>query len=140
MDTHEGPYGRFKVIDHLAFGRLIWRWSNDPATAPKSIEQLRAVLEPGIALVPTRYTTMRTVQAGREEFVLRLPPKHMINNTVEELCGPNANREATYAVPPFYNLKLRSPDGSAPVVSNTNLDNGDFFFSRVADYTISVCR
>ncbi len=140
MDIHEGPHGRFKVIDHLAFGKLIHKWANDASTAPKSIGELKEALEPGIALVPTRYKEMRTVQPKEEEFILRLPPKHMINNTVEELSGPASDPKSTYAVPDFYFLKMRSGDGAPAAVSNDYINNGDFFFSRVADYTISVCR
>ena len=83
---------------------------------------------------------IRVVQAEYDEFLLRLPPKHMINNSIEELCGPNRDENATYDVPMFYTLKLRSADGSPPAVTNDRLNNGDFFLSRVADYTISVCR
>ena len=140
MDIHEGPHGRFKVIDHLAFGKLIHKWANDASTAPRSIEELKEALEPGIALVPTRYTQMRTVQPEEKEFILRLPPRHMINNTIEELNGPASDPKSTYAVPEFYFLKMRSADGSPAAVSNDYINNGDFFYSRVADYTISVCR
>jgi len=140
MDIHEGPHGRFKVIDHLAFGRLVAHWAEDISRAPTTIADLKAALEPNIALVPTRYTMMQTVQAGPEEFILRLPPKAMIANTIEELSQPPAAPGATYAVPPFYFLKLRCPDGSAPQVSNELINDLDFFYSRVADYTISVCR
>jgi hypothetical protein len=137
MDVHEGPHGRFKVIDHLAFGRIIAHWAEDKSRAPTTIADLKAALEPNIALVPPRYTTMQVVQAGPEEYVLRLPPKAMIANTIQELSGPTG---APYAVPPFYFLKLRCPDGSAPGVSNDLINDLDFFYSRVADYTISVCR
>lgn len=140
MDIHEGPHGRFKVIDHLAFGKLIHKWANDASTAPKTIDELKEALEPGIALVPTRYKEMRTVQPREEEFVLRLPPRHMINNTIEELSGPASDPKSTYAVPDFYFLKMRSADGAPASVSNDYINNGDFFYSRVADYTISVCR
>ena len=66
--------------------------------------------------------------------------KHMINNTIEELSGPASDPRSTYAVPDFYFLKMRSSDGAPAGVSNDYINNCDFFYSRVADYTISVCR
>ncbi len=138
-EVHEGLHGRFNVIDPIALGKLIARWSLDPATAPTTIAELKAALEPGIALVPSRCTTLRVVQDEVDEFVLRLPPKHMIEDSVAEFSAADRVEEP-YQVPSFYALKLRAADGSEPVVSNEYLNDNDFFLARISDYVVSYCR
>ena len=151
LDIHEGPHGRFKILDHLKFGKKIKEWASDPTKAPTSIDELKKALEPKIAMVPTRYKEIRTVQAETEEFVLRLPPKAMIENTVKVLTkqandhkkalskDPGSTKKG-YEVPPFYEVKMRGDGEERAHPSDKELNDLDFFFCRVADYTTSVCR
>lgn len=151
FDVHEGPHGRFKILDHMKFGKKIKEWASNPAKAPTSIDALKKALEPKIAMVPTRYKSIKTVQAESEEFILRLPPKHMIENTVKTLtkqardfqkavsADPGATKKG-YEVPPFYTVKMRGDGDERSHPSDKEINDLDFFFCRVADYTTSVCR
>lgn len=144
-DIHQGEFGRFKVIKPVEFGQLIHDWAVGKATPPETIGDLRKVLEgpDPIAMVPDRWKDddcVRAVQAEPNEFLLRLPPKKMIENTMKVL---SSGEEATgrYDVPNFYRVKLRGQtDGQESEPSNDHMTNLDFFLCRVSDYTVSVCR
>jgi|GEM_PF-3222285 len=143
-DIHEGEFGRFKIIKPKEFGELIRDWALGATPPPKTISELREALEgpDPIALVPTRWEDKKkitVVQPEADEFILRLPPKKMLKNTLDELAGVGSAAE--YDVPGFYKIKLRGQtDGQESKPSNDHLSNLDFFLCRVSDYTVSVCR
>ncbi|NRG19473.1 hypothetical protein HPQ64_17405 [Rhizobiales bacterium] len=123
---------RIQIFDHKAFGRLIADYATGRKAWPESIEEFRAEVEgPNIAKIPEHMRAIQVVQPSDEIFFLRLPPKTLFSQSLERYAANDANGSTEpYPAPPFY---------SDMVCREERLTHTDFFLSRVADYTISVC-
>ncbi|ANK80052.1 hypothetical protein [Minwuia thermotolerans] len=130
-DDFEGEFGRLEILDYTAFGRLIADWAMDRKPWPESLEEFKSIVEPDIARVPPRMKAIHVVQPNQEIFYLRLPPKKMITRSLERFAERDKKGSGPrYQVPPFY---------ADMVCGDEALTHTDFFLSRVADYTISIC-
>lgn len=123
---------RITIFDHKAFGRLIADYATGKRPWPASLDEFRQEVEGrNIAKVPSHMKAIQVVQPSDEIFFLRLPPRKMISQSLERFAENDAQGNTEpYPAPPFY---------SDMVCREARLTHTDFFLSRVADYTISVC-
>ncbi len=124
------PISRIEVTDYIEMGRLVARWSTEPKSQPKDIEELKQQFD-GIATVPDRIKHIHIVQGTLDTLILRLPVKEMIEESLERMSDPMANGD--YPLPQFYH-DYYNP-GFGPVMSSL-----DTLLARVGDYTIAQCK
>ncbi|MFT3975044.1 MAG: peroxidase family protein [Amaricoccus sp.] len=121
---------RIEVADYIEMGRLVAQWSAEPATRPKTIQELREQLD-GVAVVPDRITSIEFTQSRLDHLVLPLPPREMIEDAIDRMSDPMS--DGRYPLPQFYADHCRP--GFGPVM--TPLDT---LLARVGDHIIAQCR
>ncbi|WP_417519779.1 hypothetical protein [Minwuia sp.] len=129
-DEFDGMFGRLEIVNYGAFGRLIADWALGEKPWPESLEEFKSIVEPDIARVPPRMKAIHVVQPNQEVFYLRLPPEKMIKRSLQRFAEQDKEGGTRYQVPPFY---------ADMVCGDEGLSHTEFFLSRVADYTISIC-
>jgi hypothetical protein len=121
------PIQRIEVIDDYALGQLFIDWARDPAKWPKDLDAFKQqTVNTGVlSELPEYIKALMIVQSGKEVLLLRLPPKELVEDTLNSIGNPSA-----YELRPFY--KEFVCDG---------LHTKDKFFRfRVGDYTIAHCQ
>lgn len=135
-----GPIGdeleTVRFSDYETVGRKLVEWAtNGPGSWPKNMDELRAAFE-GVLTFPAQITRLTVVQSYDDpsgenfEFILRLPAKGQVNESLE------LARNDEYEQPPVI----------AALASMTDPQTGDSlsaerqFYARVADYTMRQCR
>jgi hypothetical protein len=124
------PLPRFEVVDYVEMGRLVAQWVTEPESRPADVAELRRQLD-GIAVVPPTIRSFEFAESTLDHFVLRLPPKEMIEEGIERMTDPMA--DGRYPLPQFYADHYRP--GFGPVM--TPLDT---LLARVGDQTIAQGR
>jgi hypothetical protein len=122
---------RIKILDHVKLGKRICDWSLRPDSRPKNIEEMKEQLK-DIATFPPRIKGVTYVQADLATFAVRLPNADMVRESVKHMkdhnTGPYPDAKELY----YYVEKLCEND--------PEIDNLDFLYSRIADYTIAQCK
>ncbi len=117
------------ILDYRNAGRKVYEWATDPASRPADMQQMRDQLD-GLVKIPPRYESLRIDQGDDTLFVLRLPPKNQVEQSKVKVEKEKENA-VPYEPPAFYGENFSTPGG---------MDNVEFFFSRLADYTIRGCK
>ena len=138
---------RINVLDWELLGKILIEMIVEPERSPEAggIPQNSGdikVLEDhfnnrfGQTIIdfPDRIKTFRIERSSWTEFVLRLPPWQLGAAGHARVCTPigEPRSDVEYTPPPFYAHKINRDDPS--------INNCQFFFSRVADYTMSMCK
>lgn len=119
---------RMEVVDYVGWGNMIKGWSRNPATAPKTLQELKdQCQQAGVGLtVPSHITTMRVIEQAENEFILRLPPAINIKESEDAL-----RQGGLYPVPSFYN------DRYGVILNIPSVkEKLDFHAQRIGDYII----
>jgi hypothetical protein len=133
LDIHTAakpPIPRIEVADYIELGRLVAQWATEPASRPADVAALKAQLD-GIAEVPDRIRRVKFVQSSLDELVVCLPPKEMIEESLERTTDPMG--DGHYPLPQFYADHYRP--GFGPVMTPL-----DILLARVGDHSIAPCR
>lgn len=93
------PLPRIEIADYIEMGRIVAEWAIDPATRPKTLEELRHQLD-GIAVIPPSVHGFSFVQSTTDHLVISLPGKQMIEDSIERMNDPMAG--GRYPLPQFY--------------------------------------
>lgn len=113
-----------RVLDYLAFGKLVARWAADEASRPKSLAEFKEATH-GILELPNRITGDPTYpQWTLDNLVIRLPPPEL----VEQLRNVITRNPEVYPYPPFYDSLV-----------NRSLVGDSALLARIGDYTIAHC-
>jgi hypothetical protein len=121
-----------RILDYEAAGRKVVQWAQKPETRPSTMEEFRHQLK-GLVDIPERYTDLQICQGDDNLFILRLPPARQVSEseeTVKKDWTENPGLDA-YSPPQFYMDMLSG---------EKEFDNVEFFYSRIADYTIRGCK
>jgi hypothetical protein len=118
-----------KILDFPKAGRKVVEWAQNPRSRPRDIEEFKQQLA-GLVEVPPRYKEIQIVQGYDHVFFLRLPPKNQVTKSKEQLDSETGGLKQ-YGVPDFYFDAIDDPE---------SFDREEFFYSRIADYTIRGCR
>ena len=131
---------RLRVTNHEVWGKLVKTWATginylgdgNDYPLPKTIEEFKQQLATAqvFASVPEWAKSIRFVSSDSDEIVVRLPPKHMIEDSEELLAKPGA----TYPIPDFYRRIFQGMD---PVIPEA--DRLKVHAERIGDYTVSIC-
>ena len=124
------PIPRIEVADFVELGKLVAEWATGRRAPPRNPAELKEQLR-GIAEVPDRIKEVEVVQGTLEKFVIRLPVREMVEQSLEIMEDPM--NEGSYPFPQFY-ADFYSP-GFGPVLTPR-----DILYARVGDYTIAQCR
>ncbi len=124
------PIPRVEVADYIEMGKLVAQWTADPKSRPETVADLKRQLH-GIAVVPDRIEKVVFCQASLDTFVMRLPAKEMLDESVAAMLNPEM--EGSYPLPQFYEDFYRP--GFSPVLTPF-----DLLMARVGDYTIAQCK
>jgi hypothetical protein len=122
------PITRIKVNNYRALGELFIEWALDKKKAPTDKAGfIKAVVDTGIvAPLPEYIETFDTVQYDKKDLVLRLPPKELVQDTLDAISKGN-----DYFLPDFYAKRTLGYEQL--------LDDRIFFGHRIGDYTIAHC-
>lgn len=118
-----------KILNFREAGEKVVQWAQNPSTRPRDIDEFKEQLA-GIVAVPERYKEIQIVQGYDHVFFLRLPPKNQVTKSLEQLLAGQGGL-SDYGIPDFYFDAIQE---------NVDFDQEDFFYSRIADYTIRGCR
>lgn len=135
----------FQIVNAAKIGQLVYRWAKDRSTAPRTIGELRNQVGTHM-VVPNRLgnaTPIDIVQTDATHYVLELPDLKMFEKGKTEIGNLGPTDE--YPVPPYYFDKAVCVSDKADcncVIKNNKHppSHEDFLFTRLADYTFSVCR
>lgn len=119
---------RMEVVDYVKWGNLIKKWSRNPETAPKDLQDFAfQCSQAGVGLsMPPSITEIKVIVQKDNEFVLRLPPPNAIKATEEALKAGGL-----YPIPHFYNQRF-----GAILNVDTEKEKMDFHAQRIGDYII----
>lgn len=118
-----------KILDFAEAGRKVVEWAQNPASRPRDLAEFKEQLA-GLVEVPERYKEIQIVQGYDHVFFLRLPPNNQVTHSKKQLETETGGL-MQYGVPDFYIDVINDPD---------KFDRDEFFYSRIADYTIRGCR
>lgn len=118
-----------KILDFPGAGRKVVEWAQNPSSRPRDLDEFKQQLA-GKVEVPARYTEIQIVQGYDHVFFLRLPPNNQVTHSQKQLETEEGGLKQ-YGVPDFYVDVITDPD---------SFDRNEFFYSRIADYTIRGCR
>ncbi len=104
-------------------------WAQDPSTRPRDLAEFKQQLD-GLVDVPPRYKEIQIVQGYDHVFFLRLPPNNQVTQSKKRLDTEDDDMRR-YGIPEFY---------FDAILETVPFDKEDFFYSRIADYTIRGCR
>jgi len=123
---------KVEIHDHKAFGELIAAYATGRKPWPETLADFKSEVEGrNIASVPEHLKALQVVQPSEEVFFLRLPPRKMIEQSLEKYARNDAEgTDEPYPLAPFY---------AEMACGEERLSHSDFFLHRVADYTIAVC-
>lgn len=119
---------RMEVVDYIKWGNLIKKWSRNPETAPKDLQDFAVqCAEAGVGLsMPPSITEIKVIVQKDNEFILRLPPPNAIQATEDALKAGGL-----YPIPHFYNQRF-----GAILHIETDREMMDFHAQRIGDYII----
>ncbi|MFI0843011.1 hypothetical protein [Mesorhizobium sp. IMUNJ 23232] len=118
-----------KILNFRETGMKVVQWAQDPSTRPRDLAEFKQQLA-GLVQVPDRFKEIQIMQGYDHVFFLRLPPKNQVTKSHEQLANETDDLNE-YGIPDFYFDAINNPD---------DFKREDFFFSRIADYTIRGCR
>lgn len=118
-----------KILNFKEAGMKVVQWAQDPSTRPRDLAEFKEQLA-GLVQVPERFKEIQIMQGYDHVFFLRLPPKNQVTKSYEQLANETDDL-MEYGIPDFYFDAINNPD---------DFQREDFFFSRIADYTIRGCR
>ncbi len=118
-----------KILDFEGAGRKVVEWAQNPGSRPRDLAEFKEQLA-GLVEVPARYKEIQIVQGYDHVFFLRLPPNNQVTHSKKQLETETGGL-MQYGIPDFYFDAINEPD---------NFDRDEFFYSRIADYTIRGCR
>lgn len=129
---------RFSNIER--FGKLVKTWATGKNyledgksyDIPADLEEFRrqnAQAQTG-AHIPDWATKVQFVACAPDTIVIRVPPKHAIEDSEERLTAPGA----TYPLPEAYKQAFGGLD---PVIAKEKIL--DFHAARIGDYTSTYC-
>jgi len=129
---------RFANIER--FGKLVKTWATgknyladgNVYAVPENLDEFRrqnAEAQTGVH-IPDWATKVKFVPCESDTIVIRIPPKHFIEDSEERLNQPGA----TYPLPDAYKQIFGGLD---PVIAKENIL--DFHACRIGDYTSTLC-
>ena len=119
---------RMEVVDYIKWGNLIKKWSRNPETAPKNLQDFAVqCAHAGVGLsMPPSITEIKVIVQKDNEFILRLPPANAIQATEDALRAGGL-----YPIPHFYNQRF-----GAILNIQGEKERMDFHAQRIGDYII----
>ncbi|MBK8458672.1 MAG: hypothetical protein IPL47_17345 [Phyllobacteriaceae bacterium] len=133
------PADLFQITNAESLGRLIHEWAINRAKAPRTIGELRQQTS-GVMTVPARLPNdmpIDIVQSDHAHYVLELPDVKMFEKGKVEISQLGTMDE--YPVPDYFNKKGHCVQGQIKM-NNPAVGHVPFLYTRLADYTFSVCR
>lgn len=128
------PPERPKVTDPIAWGNLVKSWAKGDKPVPKTLEDfLSQCTAANVGLTLPSYVDafLPLPQQPKNIFVLRLPPKELIEESEDYL-----NKGGKYLIPKFYDDRYDQSGVPLDVEQDQKLD---FHAERTGDYTIGLC-
>ncbi|MBP7242296.1 hypothetical protein [Amaricoccus sp.] len=122
----------FEVADYIELGKLVADWTQNEASRPKCIDELRRQLD-GIAKVPDNFKDVDFVEGRSDVLVIRLPEKDLMAEAQRELEGASPMTQPPYRLPKFYDDIYHRHFGP-------EMTSLDIFLARMGDYTIARCQ
>ena len=121
---------RVNILHFDRLGQKFIEWTLNPSTRPNNFDEFKEQLDGIVEMpLPERLKDFRLIDSDLETWNIRLPPKEMVQETLDEV---EANPESEfYTLPDFY--KRRLVDGEIET-------NKEFFEFRVGDYLVAHCR
>ena len=129
IDHSTTPLESMTILNFPETGKKVVEWAQNPSTRPRDIVEFRQQLA-GLVDVPARYKEIQISQGYDHVFFLRLPPNNQVTQSQQKL-ETETNSVSAYGFPQFYFDAIEHPE---------KFDRTNFFFSRIADYTIRGCR
>ena len=123
---------------HKELGVIIYDWimHNEPWPVGPDIDNLknRLIGADGtpLLLYPSRLTNFEIVQSTLDKFIIRLPAPEVAKAGKDRVCVTPPPDPSEYGEPFFYKRWVNRP--------NPDINACDFFFSRVGDYTMNMCK
>lgn len=126
------PSGKYmKVVDHIAFGKIIKGWANEPSTLPNTIKDFRGQVGNAIVAIGTGYD-----ESAEINFVQIPPTLEKVSFVIPHKDDVNAPvPPGTYDLPPFYS-ELAFDNNP---VTLAEADKEIFRSARIADYSAGKC-
>lgn len=129
VDNTEVAPEPMKILNFKEAGMKVVQWAQDPSSRPRDLAEFKEQLA-GLVQVPERFKEIQIMQGYDHVFFLRLPPKNQVTWSHKQL-EVESDDMMEYGIPDFYLDAFERPD---------DFKREDFFFSRIADYTIRGCR
>jgi len=120
-----------KILDFPKTGRKVVEWAQNPSSRPRDLAEFKTQLA-GLVEVPDRIKEIQIMQGYDHVFFLRLPPNNQVTWSKKKLDEEKGGL-LDYGIPSFYFDAIKNPG-----IFDEKREN--FFFSRIADYTIRGCR
>lgn len=121
------PIPRINVLNHRRLGQKMIKWATEPETRPENLPRFIAEVEGMIELpLPSWIKGLQFVQSNTEVLLIRLPPKEIVEDTLERI----ASGTGKYPFPAFY---------EDFILQESDHDQRAIFEFRVGDYTIAHC-
>lgn len=121
------PIPRINVVNYRALGQNMIKWALDAETRPENLPQFVAAVDGMIELpLPSWIKGLQFVQSNTEVLMIRLPPKEVVEDTLERI----ASGTGKYPFPNFYEQFI---------LQDGDHDQRAIFEFRVGDYTIAHC-
>ena len=118
-----------KILNCPETGKKVVKWAQDPSTRPRDLAEFKEQLA-GLVDVPDRVKEIQIMQGYDHVFFLRLPPNNQVTLSQKQLQTEQGGVQE-YGIPEFYFDAITRPE---------SFNRDDFFYSRIADYTIRGCR
>lgn len=117
------------ILSNEAFGKLIVKWTKDPTTRPRSLQEFKQQVGGVIQLpLPDWIKDLAFVDSD-DTLYIRLPPRKLLDEALSAIGS-----SAPYDLPSFYARRILDGDPASDAAGNTRL-----FHMRLGDYTISMC-
>ena len=131
-ETNGSAVDQIRVEDYEKIGRIVVGWMRDGVPIPRSgpiqdlVEALGGAEEVGL---PASFTSYEIVDGSDTVFRLRLPPPNLTEEGEKRACKDLVPGDG-YGAPEFYREKI----------CKDQMNHCNFFFCRVADYTMNMCK
>ena len=121
---------RPEVTDYVAWGNLVKSWAKGDKPLPTTLANFISQCDNADVgmLMPAYINDLFVLQKPKTVFVLRLPPKDLVQESENAL-----NAGGLYPIPQFYNDRY----GSVLNVPQAEMLN--FHAQRTGDYVIRLC-